>query len=229
MDLAHAVIVDVEATAPIRQAEAGAAMDMIYRTRERFGLYPEKLVADTANGSAETLRWLVESEGIEPHIPVIDKSRRKDSTFSREDFVYDDETDSYTCPAGKELLPNRRAFQTIRPAVKDHSHIRYRASKADREVCPLKPRCCPKMPARNVTRSIHEGAGDLALEITQSDAYVASAFARKKVEMLVAHLKRILGLTQLRLRGPNGAEDEFLMAATVQNLRKLAMTLPAPA
>lgn len=47
--------------------------------------------------------------------------------------------------------------------------------------------------------------------------------------MLFAHLKRILGLTRLRLRGPNGAKDEFTMAAAVQNLRKLAMTLPAPA
>ncbi len=74
VDLENAVIVDVEATAPIRQAEVGAALDMIARTRDRFGLYPEKLVADTAYGSAEALGWLVESEGIEPHIPVIDKS-----------------------------------------------------------------------------------------------------------------------------------------------------------
>jgi transposase len=228
VDLEHAVIVDVEATAPIRQAEAGAAMDMIVRTRERFGLYPEKLVADTAYGSAETLGWLVESEGIEPHIPVIDKSQRKDGTFSREDFTYDRETDSYACPGGKELLPGRRAFQTIRPAAKDDGTVRYRAAKADCAPCPLKLRCCPNMPQRNVSRSIHEGARDLAREITSSDAYVASTCARKKVEMLFAHLKRILGLTRLRLRGPNGANDEFLMAATVQNLRKLAMTLPAP-
>jgi hypothetical protein len=229
VDLDHAVIVDVEATAPIRQAEAGAAMDMIERTRERFGLYPEKLVADTAYGSAEVLGWLVESEGIEPHIPVIDKSKRQDGTFSREDFTFDRETDSYTCPGGKELLPGRRAFQTIRPAAKDDGSIRYRASKADCEPCPLKPLCCPNMPQRNVSRSIHEGARDLAREITSSDAYVASAYARKKVEMLFAHLKRILGLTRLRLRGPYGAKDEFLMAATVQNLRKLAMMLPLPA
>ena len=67
----------------------------------------------------------------------------------------------------------------------------------------------------------------MAREITSNDAYVASAYARKKVEMLFAHLKRILGLTRLRLRGPNGAKDEFLMAAMVQNLRKLAMMLPA--
>jgi hypothetical protein len=85
------------------------------------------------------------------------------------------------------------------------------------------------MPQRNIARSIHEGARDLAREITSSDAYVASAYARTKVEMLFAHLKRILGLTRLRLRGPNGAKDEFLMAATVQNLRKLAMKIPATA
>ena len=160
---------------------------------------------------------------------MIDKSQRTDGTFYREDFTYDRETDSYTCPGGKQLLPSRRSFQTIRPAAKDDSFIRYRAAKTDCDACPLKPGCCPKVPARTVTRSIHEGARDLARAITQSDAYVASAYARKKVEMLFAHLKRILGLTRLRLRGPNGAKDEFLIAATVQNLRKLAMILPVPA
>lgn len=69
----------------------------------------------------------------------------------------------------------------------------------------------------------------MARDIAKTDAYAASRRARKKVEMLFAHLKRILGLTRLRLRGPNGAKDEFLMAATVQNLRKMAMKLPASA
>jgi hypothetical protein len=46
--------------------------------------------------------------------------------------------------------------------------------------------------------------------------------------MLFPHLKRILGLERLRLRGPCGANDEFLLAATVQNLRKLAKTFPVP-
>tara|TARA_Y100000815_G_C13197249_1_gene445352 strand:- start:1 stop:243 length:243 start_codon:yes stop_codon:yes gene_type:complete len=79
-----------------------------------------------------------------------------------------------------------------------------------------------------VTRSIHEGARDLAREITSGDACVASACARKTVEMLFAHLERILGLTRLRLGGPHGARDEFLMAAAVQTLRKLMMILPRP-
>jgi hypothetical protein len=47
--------------------------------------------------------------------------------------------------------------------------------------------------------------------------------------MLFAHLKRILRLDRLRLRGPNGAKDEFLLAATAQNLRKLAKLIPLPA
>jgi transposase len=77
VDLDNAVIVDVDATAPIRQAEVEITKDMILRTRERFGLYPAKLVADTAYGSAPMLGWLVEEEGIEPYIPVIDKSHRR--------------------------------------------------------------------------------------------------------------------------------------------------------
>jgi len=105
VDLENAVIVDVEATAPIRQAEAGAAQTMIERTRNRFGLYPELLAADTAYGSAEMLGWLVEDEGIEPHIPVFDKSERKDGAFPATDFTCDHTADHSTCPGGKPLKP----------------------------------------------------------------------------------------------------------------------------
>jgi hypothetical protein len=73
----------------------------------------------------------------------------------------------------------------------------------------------------------------MARDIANSDEGRASRRERKKVEMLFAHLKRILKLDRLRLRGPNGARDEFHLAATAQNLRKLAklipMTPPAPA
>ena len=105
----------------------------------------------------------------------------------------------------------------------------YRASKYDCDVCELKQRCCPKMPARKVPRSIHEQARDVARDIAKTDAYVRSRRKRKKIEMLFAHLKRILRLDRLRLRGPFGARDEFLLAATTQNLRKLAKLIPPPA
>jgi transposase len=229
IDLDHAVIVDVEASTAVRQAEVTAACTMVERVQDRFGLWPARLAADTAYGSALTLNWLVHERGIEPHIPVIDKSERDDGTFSRADFTYDHATDIYRCPGGKELKQHRRAFRADHPDAPPDDTYRYRASKIDCDACALKSRCCPNTPARKVTRSIHEGARDFARDLAKTDAYVTSRRERKKVEMLFAHLKRILKLDRLRLRGPCGARDESLLAATAQNLRKLAKLIPPPA
>ncbi len=221
IDLKASIIVDVEPTRAIRQAEVGAAKTMIDRTEERFGLYPERLAADSACGSGETLNWLVHEKGIEPHIPVFDHSQRDDDTFSRSDFTYDHESDVYVCPAGKLL-------STKGTVVNDGTTLLYRASKYDCDACPLKHKCCPKEPARKVPRSIYEGARDMARDIAKTDAYAESRRERKKIEMHFAHLKRILRLGRLRLRGPCDAHDEFILAAIVQNLRKLAKLIPMP-
>ena len=163
----------------------------------------------------------VNARAIEPHIPVFDKSARDDGTFSREDFAYNQDADIYLCPAGKVLT-------STGTLVNDGATLLYRASKHDCDACALKPRCCPKMPARKVPRSIYENARDVARDIAKTAAYVTSRRERKKIEMLFAHLKRILRLDRLRLRGPSGAQDEFLLAATAQNLRKLAKLIPLP-
>jgi hypothetical protein len=68
----------------------------------------------------------------------------------------------------------------------------------------------------------HESARDVARKIRNTEQYERSRNERKKVEMLFAHLKRILRLDRLRLRGLSGASDEFTLAAAVQNLRRLA-------
>ena len=68
----------------------------------------------------------------------------------------------------------------------------------------------------------------LARALTEEDEWLVSRKERKKVEMLFAHLKRILKLDRLRLRGPNGARDEFHLAAAAQNLRKLVKLIPTP-
>ena len=209
IDLDHAVIVDVEASRAIRQAEVGAVRTMIDRTQDRFGLDPERLAADAAYGSAEMLGWLVHERAIEPHIPVFDKSQRSDGTFSRDGFTYDHKRDCYICPAGKELRQRQKIYRVPRPFVDEDGMMRYRASKLDCQGCALKPQCCPNAPARKIPRSIHEGARDMARDIAKTEAYVTSRRERKKIEMLFAHLKRILKLDRLRLRGPNGARDEF--------------------
>jgi len=79
--------------------------------------------------------------------------------------------------------------------------MRYRASKLDCQSCPLKPQCCPNAPARKIPRSIHEGARDMACDIATTEAHVTSRRERKKIEMLFAHLKRILKRDRLRLAG----------------------------
>ena len=165
--------------------------------------------------------WLVDQQRIEPHVTVFDKSARTDGTFSREEFAYDAERNIYICPGGKPL-------NTTGALVNDGATVLYRASKRDCERCALKDRCCPNTPARKVPRSIHERARDIARRIATSWQGRVSRRLRKKVEMLFAHLKRILRLDRLRLRGPNGARDEFILAATAQNLRKLAKLIPMP-
>ena len=226
IDTDHGVIVDVEATRAIRHAEVGAARTMLERTETRFGMKPASLAADSAYGSAESLAWLVKHKGIAPYIPVFDKSNRTDGTFSRADFVFDAERDRYTCPAGKELVQFRRTYAIPRSGVTAEGTRLYRASKLDCDVCKLKAQCRPNAFARKIPRDLHEDARDVARAHAATPEYVEACRRRKKVEMLFAHLKRILRLARLRLRGPNGANDEFLLAATAQNLRRLARLRP---
>ena len=221
IDVENAIIVDIEPTTAIRQAEVLAAKRMIERTAKNFALHPCRLLGDSAYGSADMLGWLVDERGIEPHVTVFDKSARKDGTFAREDFDYDPADNVYICPGRKTLT-------TTGTRVNDGETLLYRASKADCDACALRPRCCPNTTARKVPRSIHEKARDMARAIAKSWEGRASRRLRKKVEMLFAHLKRILKLDRLRLRGPNGARDEFVLAATAQNLRKLAKLVPMP-
>ena len=221
IDVKFGVIVDVEASRAIRQAEVGAAKTMIERTEERFGLKPERLAADTAYGAAPMLNWLVEEKGIAPHIPVFDRSKRDDGTFSRSDFRYDPTSDVYHCPAGKTLT-------TTGTLVNGGTTLLYLARKHDCDGCKLRAQCCPKVPFRKIPRDRHEAARDVARSFAGTEAFEQSRRERKKIEMRFAHLKRIL---RLRLRGPRGAQDEFVLAAIAQNLRRLAalMAQPPPA
>jgi transposase len=221
IDVRCGVIVDVEASRAVRQAEVGAARTMLERTEERFGLKPQRLAADSAYGAAPMLNWLVEDKQITPHIPVLDRSKREDGTFSREDFHYDESTDTYICPAGKTLT-------TSGTLVNDGITLLYRGIKRDCAPCPMKARCCPKEPVRKVPRSLYERARDVARSLAGTEAFEQSRHDRKRIEMRFAHLKRILRLGRLRLRGPRGAQDEFTLAAIAQNLRRLAKLITHP-
>src|SRR5215469_12117219 len=193
IDTENAIIVDVEAATAIRQAETTAARRMIERSLADFDLYPAKLIGDTAYGSAEMLNWLVHEQGIEPHIPVFDKSHRGDGTFSRDDFTYDHERNRYICPAGKELRQRQKTYRVPRPLVDEDGMMRYRASKLDCQGCSLKPQCCPNAPVRKIPRSIHEGARDMARDSDCRDLKPRGAYQR-------ASPRRSAGQQLLQLR-----------------------------
>src|SRR5450755_2314100 len=221
IDVKVGIIMDVEASRSIRQAEVGASKTMIERTQERFDIKPERLAGDTAYGSGANLNWLVKDKNIAPHIPVIDKSKREDGTFSREDFTFDKDRNVYICPANKILT-------TTGKLVNDGETLLYRTKARDCRGCLLKAQCCPKASVRKIPRSIYEEARNVARALAKTDAFKQSSRDRKRVEMLFAHLKRILRLGRLRLRGPCGAQFEFTLAAVAQNLRRLAKLVARP-
>ena len=220
IDMESPVILDVEATPTRLSLETDATEIMVERIEDRLGLKPKRFAGDTAYGNGKTLGWLVERD-IEPHIPVWDRGKRS-GAFAQSEFTYDAERDIYLCPTNKPLTTTRR--------VHPSNTIYYRASTLDCGGCQFKEKCCPKSPERRVSRNLNETAREHARALMQTEAYVESSVERKKIEVLFGEAKHILSMDRLRLRGLSGARDEFLLTATVQNLKRLVahVTIPPP-
>ena len=212
------IIIDAEGTRANRVVEIAVTHTMADRVRRRFDLQPQRLAGDTVYGAAKLLKWLMDRK-IAPHVPVWDKSARTDGTFSRADFVFDRERNVYVCPAGKLL--------THSGLVDQGRLLPYRASRSDCSRCELKAQCTPST-SRKVTRDIDEDVRDRVRALVNTEAFQQSRRERKKIEMRFAHMKRILKLDRLRLRGLNGVKDEVLLTATAQNLRRLVKFLCRP-
>jgi hypothetical protein len=225
VDTDNGIIVDVEATPALRTPEVWSTKTMIERVKDRFGVETKKLIGDTAYGTAEFLNWMVTEAGIEPHVPIWERAENDDGRFKRSEFTFDEENDIYTCPNGKELRRFWRTYKQPRTGVTKANEIKYSSRTSDCDTCPMKQRCCPNTDVRKVTRSLYEPARDVARTVRKTPAYRRTRRQRKKVEMLFAHMKRILKVDRLRLRGLSGAQDEFLLTATAQNLRRMAKYL----
>lgn len=171
------------------------------RAEERFEIKPTHLIGDTAYGTAEMFGWMVDEKSIEPHVPVWDKAERKDSSLGRSDFRWEAEADEYRCPQEKPL-------RSIGKPTADDTLINL-SSVYNCAGCELNSRYCPNTRHRKIARQVNESACDVARQLATTPRYARSRRHRKKVEMLFAHLKRILRLARLRLRGLKGARDEF--------------------
>ncbi len=168
IDTAHGVILDVEATPAHRTAEVESTKTMVERVEAQFDLTPERLIGDTAYGTVPMLAWMVEEKDIKPHVPVWNKTERKDDSLSSNDFHWNQEANEYRCPTGKPLRSEWRTFTQQRSRVTKANTIIYHSSRADCATCPLKAKCCPNTLIRKVVRSIHEAARDVARRIAKT-------------------------------------------------------------
>ena len=216
IDTDHGIIMDVEATPARLSQEIIAAKTMLERSAERHDFHPDRIAADGSYGTGTFLAWLLNRD-ITPHVPVLDRKHQTHGKYDIGYFEYDADRDSYTCLEGHEM-PLRR--------IKEHDRIKNYAAGADTcGACPIK-KACTDAPYRTVTRHMDEEARRTVRDLKHTWQYEVSRRRRKKVEMLFAHLKRHLGLKRLRLRGLKGATEEFLLAATAQNLKRMAKMVP---
>ena len=204
----------VEATPALSRQEMGAARRMIERVEE-LGLRPESLGADKAYGSGEFLAWLL-ARGVQPHIPVIDRRHQTGGHFTRDQFRYEPAENAYYCPEGKPLR--------YRGQRRDSQGYAYCSTAAQCQDCPQKQRCT-SAPYRWLFVHEQESARQVVRTLAGTPAYERSRRARYKIEALFAELKQRMCLRRVRLRRLWNVGEQFLLAATAQNLKRLVRFL----
>jgi hypothetical protein len=102
------------------------------------------------------LAWMVNEKDIEPHVPVWDKTERKNESLSISDFQWNEEAQEYRCPTGHALRSEWRAFKNQRSHVTKADTIIFRSRQTDCSECSMKERCCPNTSFRKIARSVHE-------------------------------------------------------------------------
>jgi hypothetical protein len=217
VDNASCVIVGVQATPARLSQESVAARDMIERYRERYGYLPQTLAADTTYGNGELLQWLDE-RGIAPYIRVKENPAATTDLYGIDKFTYVPEENCYICPEGKLLK-----YVGVNPL--NRTHLYYSTVKRCRD-CSQKSRCT-RGKYRTLAIHICEPARQRAHALAQTPAFAISQRARRKVEALFAELKNYIGLRRLRLRRMRFVREQFYLAATAQNLKRLVRFLRA--
>ena len=215
VDNRSCVIVGVQATAARLSQESAAAREMITRSAQRRGRFPQSVAADTTYGNGELLAWL-EERNITPYIRVKESPAPPSNLYGIEKFRYTPETNAYTCPEGKQLT-------YLGVNARNRNHI-YRATRKRCRDCRQKAQCTTGT-YRQIAIHVHEPARQRARERTTGPAFAAAQCQRRKVEALFAELKNQIGLRRVRLRRLKFVREQFFLAATAQNLKRLARFL----
>ncbi len=207
VDRLRQVITGVRTTAAhIR--DAGQLLPLVEQIRER-GI-PVRSVAADKGYSAGAVYQALQEEGIDAFIPLQPWGSERQGRFSQDRFTYDERQDRYRCPNG--------AWLTMRQ-VRDGAR-KYRARAEDCRSCPLRQRCTTAR-ARVLTISRYHAALVAARQRLRTPAARRAAIARRTgPERLFAEAKDCHGLRRARYRGLAKMEQQALLTATVQNLKR---------
>ena len=222
VDNASCVIVGVQATAARMSQETIAAQDMITRFVQRQGGEPASIAADATYGNGEFLQWLLD-RGITPYMRTRDSALRKNNPgYGPERFIYLPESNSYRCPAGEQLN-----YVGLNARNRAHAYI---GSAKRCGSCSQKAQCTSGR-YKYLAIHIHESARQRARELANTLEFARAQRQRKKVEALFAELKNQIGLRRLRLRRMKFVREQFFLAASAQNIKRLVRFLsqaPSP-
>ena len=187
-------------------------LNLVFRTRFRWKLWPRQVTGDTKYGTTDNI-VAIEREHIHAYVPIADLTQRT-PFFRQEDFQYDAQRDVYLCPASKELHFCQR--QTTERSQ------RYRARAKDCNHCPLKANCTTSTQGRSLCRSVDEDYLDRVRGYHVTEAY-KKAYRKRSVwvEPLFAEAKDWHGLRRFRLRLLWRVNIEALRIAAGQNLKRL--------
>jgi transposase len=214
------VIVGVQATAARMSQETVAAQDMLTRFAQWQQRVPESVAADTTYGNGEFLQWLAD-RNITPYMRTRDSARRKNNPgYGPERFTYQPDSNTYLCPAGEQL-------NYVGLNVRNRAHA-YIGSSKRCGACSQKAQCTTGR-YKYLAIHIHESVRQRARQLLQTPEFAKAQRQRKKVEALFAELKNQIGLRRLRLRRMKFVREQFWLAATVQNIKRLVRFLSQPA
>ena len=212
IDNRSCIIAGVMATPARLSQEIVAARQMLERAKERFGLQPVSITADKSYGTGEFLSWLSNRQ-MTPYIPVLDRKQQTKGFYTQHDFTRVPEENAYRCPAGHLLhyIGLSRGSQGFT----------YSAKPSQCRNCSHKPACTPSATRRTLRVNWYEDVREHARKLSQTPEYAIARRARNKIEALFSELRNQIRLRKLRLRGLPRAGEQFILAATVQNIKRL--------
>jgi Transposase DDE domain len=163
--------------------------------------------------------WLLD-RGITPYMRTRDSALRKNNPgYGPERFTYLPESNSYRCPAGEQL-------NYVGLNVRNRAHA-YIGSAKGCGTCSQKTQCTGGR-YKYLAIHIHESARQRVRALANTPEFSQAQRERKKVEALFAELKNHIGLRRLRLRRMKFIREQFFLAATAQNIKRLVRYLVTP-